>query len=128
MHRFILRDGKIFSSAISPPAEDVLAIKDDENHVIAYCFMNDESKCLHPHRQRRLGRAFHLEELDMTIYSLLASLGRVLVASLLVKAVSGKLTDLSGPVDVITSKRNLAYFFWPVPSPLDRQIHCFYFC
>jgi len=35
MHRFILRDGKIFSTATSPPAEDVLAIKDDENHVIA---------------------------------------------------------------------------------------------
>jgi len=57
----------------------------------------------------------------MTIYSLLASLGRVLVAVLFVKAVSGKLTDPSGPVDVITSKGiagPLAYFFWPVPSPV----------
>ena len=56
----------------------------------------------------------------MTIYSLLASLGRVLVASLFVKAVSGKLTDLSGTVDVITSKGIAGWldFFWPVPSPL----------
>ena len=57
----------------------------------------------------------------MTIYSLLASLGRVLVAASFVKAVSGKLTDPSGPVDVITSKGiagPLAYFFWPVPSPV----------
>ena len=44
VHRFILRDGKIFSTAISPPADDVLAIKDDEKHVIAYCFMTDESE------------------------------------------------------------------------------------
>ena len=44
MHRFILRDGKIFSSATSPPADDVLAIKDDDNKVIAYCFMTDESE------------------------------------------------------------------------------------
>lgn len=57
----------------------------------------------------------------MTIYSLLASLGRVLVAALFVKAVSGKLTDLSGTVDVITSKGIAGTwldFFWPVPSPL----------
>ena len=43
MQRFILRDGKIFSSATSPPSDDVLAIKDDDK-VIAYCFMTDESE------------------------------------------------------------------------------------
>ena len=44
MYRLILRDGKVFTTTIEPPSENVLAITNDDCEAIAYCFMTDEAE------------------------------------------------------------------------------------
>ena len=44
MYRLILRDGKVLTTTIEPPSENVLAITNDDREPIAYCFMTDEAE------------------------------------------------------------------------------------
>ena len=44
MYRLILRDGKVLTTTIKPPSENVLAITNDDREPIAYCFMTDEAE------------------------------------------------------------------------------------